>query len=436
MRRFLLLTLALVLTLSCFACSTPGQPGRFYYLRSEVGFDGSDGVISSESRELSGLTDDPTALLKDYFEGPRSRDLRSPFPRQTQLLECSIQNNTLLLELDASFADLSGIDLTLACACIAKTAFEHLNVSEIHLRASGALLNGRETVILREGDILLEDDTVDKMRTELTLYYGDQQVRYLIGHNISINPAAHENVAEYLVSLLMEAPQGYSMRSVIPRNTRLLDCSISDGTCTLNFSSDFEANAYVVSYAQRLTLLSIVNTLTQLEDIQRVEFCVEGNVIVHYRNLSISKPLVFNEAAIGPVRTAVNEFDATLYVCNGSSQYLAAVPTRLRQSAGLTQAETVVNALFAFSNPNGLFTDIPEGTVLRSLSVKNGVCIIDLSEDFLNDGIDMQLALRSIAASVCSLEGIVQARILVEGEIPAEYPDLFGNFSPKSDWYL
>lgn len=434
MKRMILLILAALLL--C-ACSAPQDPGSFYYRNDEIRYDGSNGVIASEVRDIAQLRADPDALWAAYFSGPEDADLVSPFPRDTQVISWKQDGGTLLLQMNHSFSELSGIDLTVACSCIARTAFDIIGVDAVQIYVDGALLNGAQQIEITSGQLHLADDSADRLQTDLTLYYADDQLRYLSGYDISINPATQENIAAHLVELLMEAPAGYDMVSVIPRETKLLDCTVADGTCTLDFSQEFESNAYYLSYAQRLTLMSIVNTLTQLEDVDRVEFYVEGSMIVHYRNLSISKPLVFDESAIGPVRTAVNEFDATLYVSNGSDLYLASVPTRLRQGAGFSQAELVVDALIHYDNPNGFYSSIPKDTAIRSVSIREGVCYIDLSREFLAQQEHLYLSVHSLVASVCSLEGIEQAQVTVEGTVPqGNYGDLFEPLSPGSDWYL
>lgn len=439
MKRILsfLLTLILLLPLSACGSDGPQDPGNFYYLRTEAQYEGTDGIIAPEERELKDLRDDIGALLKEYLQGPSDKALESPFPRDTTLLDWQMIRGSLHLNLSDSFAQLSGIDLSLACACLARTCLELTQASTIRIRADGAMLNGSTYVILSNDNLFLSDDSLDKLRTDLTLYYTDENRRYLLGHNISVNLAAQDDVVSYLVEQLMTAPSGMGLVSALPSGTKLLGSRISDGVCTLDFSMDFELNAFSQSYAQRTTLLSLVNTLTQLESIEKVEFHIEGSLMARYRQLNISKALVFDESIIGPVRTGVNEFDATLYLSNGSELYLAAIPTRIRSAASVSQAESVVAQLIAYHNDNGFFSTIPENTQLHSVTVEDGLCTIDLSAEFLSDTDQLRLSVRSIVASVCALEGIDRAQITVDGQTPGgDYQDLFQPLTPNSNWYL
>lgn len=439
MKRILPFILILSMILFATACSAekPLDPGDFYYRRIDTGFQSTDGVVAPETRELQGIRGDLDALLQSYFSGPTSAFLESPFPRDAVLLDWSMTDSTLNLNFNDSFAQLSGVDLTIACACICRTVFGLTDAQTILIHANGTPLDGNPYIEIGIDTLTYEDDSLDRLLTDLTLYYPDAERRYLIGHSVSINLAAQTDAISYLVEQLKDAPDGMGLVSPLPAGTKLLNATVTDGLCVLDFSPEFESNGFFQSHAQRTTLLSLVNTLTQLDTIDRVEFYLEGNLMARYRQLNISTALVFDESVIGPVRTGVNEFDATLYLSNGSELYLASVPTRIRSTAAIPQAELVVKQLLSYQNPNGFYSTIPAGTVLNRLTIEDGLCCIDLSGDFLKETNHLTLSVRSIVASVCALEGIDTVLITIDGEIPVgNYTEYFLPQSPRSDWYL
>lgn len=438
MKKWICILLCAAVGLSLFACgsSSAKDPGNFYYRRIEPEYLGTEGIIAPESRELFGLREDLQAMLELYFLGPQSSDLESPFPRDTALLDWSLENGVLQLELNDAFTQLTGIELTVACGCIARTFLELPDITAVRIFVEGALLNGESAVTLTKASLQLADDGIDKLRTDLTLYYTDDDRRYLIGQNLSINLAGQSDIVAYLVEQLQTAPTGLGLVSPLPKNTKLLGSTIENGVCTLDFSSEFETNAFSDSYAQRTTLLSLVNTLTQLENIDRVEFQLDGTLLARYRQINISKALVFDESAVGPVRTGVNEFDATLYLCNGSSMYLTAVPARIRYTTGISQPELVVSTLLSYQNSNGFYTLIPEDTQLLDVTVADGACTVNLTVEFLSSS-NLTLAVRAICASVSALDGINSVQILIEGGVPqTESADLFEPLTPDWDWFV
>ena len=440
MKRWISFLLMFALLIALLACGTERlvAPGNFYYCRAETAFGTDQGVIAAEERELWGVSDDIGAMLELYLRGPVNNTLLiSPFPRDTTLVDWKQTQNTLRINLSEEFAALNGIDLTIACACISRTFLELTDVTTIRISAENALLDGKHSIIMTGSNLAYADDSLEQLRTDLTIYYTDAEHRYLIGQKISVNLAEEENILSYLVQQLKKAPSGVGLESPLPIGTRLLEVTVTGGLCTLNFSSEFESNAFSGSAAQRITLLSLVNTLTQLEDVEQVEFCVNGNLLADYRLLNLSKPLVFDESAIGPVRTGVNEFDATLYISNGSALYLAAVPVRIRQGTGLSQAELVMQYLLNYQNHNGFYSTIPADTKLNAVVISDGICTIDLSEKFIETPAHLALSVHSIVASICDLEGIEAVQITVNGQIPTgDYADYFDILSPQDDWFL
>ena len=432
----LLLSILLLLTAGCDS-EPAGITGSFYYRRAVTEFGVTDGIVTSEKREIPGPLTDTGALLDSYFSGPEDNGLISPFPRDSAAVNWEIRDQTLILTMNDSFGALTDVELSIACACICRTFTALLPVTEVQIQLEDSLIGGQKSIVLSEDDIRLYDNGLDQSRTEFTVYYTDNQRRYLIADKVSVNLATEDDVVSYLVEALMTPPENSGLYTAIPRHTELLSYSVDDGICTINFSSEFERNSWTGCEAQRLTLLSVVNTLTQLEGIQQVEFASEGSLLISYENLAISDPFVFDENAIGPVRTGVNEFDATLYLSNGTGDALAAVPTRVRQNSGISQAELVVEALLNYEPSNSLFTQIPEGTAIRSVTVRNGTCLVDLSREFLSSDAHLLRSVRSIVASLCSLNGINSVQITVEGQTPeGDYGQLFGVLFPQSNWYL
>lgn len=439
MRKWITIFLCICLLIPLAGCAEGEMqnPGNFYYRRTETAYNNSsDDVIAPEKRELAGMEDNLEALLNAYFTGPESRGLESPFPRDTALHSWKLSGDTLYLTMSAEFSALSGIDLSVACACIGRTFLELTDVRQIRIIAAEGSLDGQTAVTLSKERLSLFDDSLEQLRTELTLYYADQQYRYLIGQSTSVNLAAQDDVVTHLIQTLMEAPEGSGLHSALPVGTKLLGAHVENGLCSLDFSAEFEANRYDRCAAQRLTLLSIVNTLCQLDEVEQVEFYVEGNLLVRYGLLSIPSSLTLEEEAIGPVRTGVNEFDATLYLANGSDRHLATVPTRIRQTAGISQPELVIRALLSYTARNGFSSPIPEDTRLNSIVIDNGVCLIDLSGNFLSAE-HLELAVHSIVASVCALENVSGARITVDGQVPSgEEESLFQVLIPEPNWFL
>ena len=136
----------------------------------------------------------------------------------------------------------------------------------------------------------------------------------------------------------------------------------------------------------RQTLAGITTrALTGLEEVDRVEFTVEGGLLIRYGSLSISEPLVRDERCIGPVRTGLGEQDATAYLCHSSENLLLPIPVRLPQNSTMSSEELLLRALLSDPGTNGIRSLIPAGTAPNFVTTYNGTCHVDLSDEFLSD---------------------------------------------------
>lgn len=135
----------------------PKSPVSFYYPAVEVIYDGKTHVIQAETREGAGYEEDIAGLLNLYLRGPISETLRSPFPGRVTVSHFSTTANTAILELSSEFSQLVGIDLTLACACIANTLFDLTQLQRVQIFATDAMLDSQASITLERDDLYFTD---------------------------------------------------------------------------------------------------------------------------------------------------------------------------------------------------------------------------------------------------------------------------------------
>ena len=148
------------------ACGQDTQSAQvpFFYPRAEFDHGASDGVIAPEIHEISGHHGDLRYLLALYLQGPSDVELRRAFPSGTILVDLVQENKSVTITLSSTAAVLSGIDQTIACACLAETCFAISDVQQVHIQsltsASGLTINTtftRDNILLPGYEILPED---------------------------------------------------------------------------------------------------------------------------------------------------------------------------------------------------------------------------------------------------------------------------------------
>ena len=161
MKRSICLLLLPILFLGILGCQQDQPklqaPVQFYYPRLEPTYGSSDSLIAPVPTESMSYGGDALALLNLYLSGPQDPAFTSPFPSGCRLLSLSVTDGTAYLQLDPSLAQLTGIDLTLACACLTLTAMELTRSEAVCISAKDAVLDGAPQILMDRSCLTLLD---------------------------------------------------------------------------------------------------------------------------------------------------------------------------------------------------------------------------------------------------------------------------------------
>lgn len=158
MKHVIITLLVLALLLSCGGCKSQkiDDPVSFYYLRRSYDFGSTDSILTAETKDASQYPS-LSMMLGAYLRGPSDLTLATPFPVGTYLLDLKTENDCLYIVLSDNFASHTGIDLSLACCALAKTAMDFSGVTSVQIRAVTALLDGESSITVTADMILLHD---------------------------------------------------------------------------------------------------------------------------------------------------------------------------------------------------------------------------------------------------------------------------------------
>lgn len=431
MKRILILFLVLSLVLSSVGCGADKREAPLYFYYRTLDAEHNSGLIGHEKAEAY-VDDTAESIGKYYFSGPQTEELRSPFPKGTSFLRADKEGDTLHITVSSALSQLTGVNLSLALSCISLTFSQLEGVGAVSVSADGALLGGQESVLLRNENILLEDNSLEIAETKITVYYANSDYRYLIPVTFGTKLENLQDQAVYALQLLLEEPEQDNLRRTLPKNTEILDLSIESGLCIVDFSHDFFRNKPITGASERMTVLSIVNTLTQFDEISEVQFYVEGESLPLYSNMDLSLHYVRDDSAIGPVRTGLNEVDASLFVLRSGDGELAELPIRIKSAANETDADALISLLLSFEDKNGYISAIPDDTQILSLTVEGYHCHVDLNSSFasnLKTENEQLKAVYALVSTLTSLESIRWVSITINGKSEGlSYVDLTKNF--------
>lgn len=169
MKRSTVLSLLLALMLLFSACnqSDPSDTVAFYYARNPQSQTvPSDTFCTVEHRRITTSNSNLRYLLSLYLQGPLDDGSVSPFPDGTQLVKLDIHNDHLFIQLSQEFAELTNIDLTLACACLSLTCFDLADANQVTIFTSATENYPAVECTMTREDLLLTDAVTWKTSSE------------------------------------------------------------------------------------------------------------------------------------------------------------------------------------------------------------------------------------------------------------------------------
>ena len=114
-------------------------------------------------------------------------------------------------------------------------------------------------------------------RTMVTLYFKNKDNNMLVPEPRLIDSKLLIiNPYEELVKLLISGPKNDALATVIPEGTKINKIEISGDTVNIDFSKEFIENHTGGLEEENKTIHSIVNTLTELIEVNGVNILIEG----------------------------------------------------------------------------------------------------------------------------------------------------------------
>ncbi len=248
----------------------------------------------------------------------------------------------------------------------------------------------------------------DDTKNACTLYYLDAEndSQFVSVPGKLSTPTTEDAVSEAFLKL--KTPQSKKLVPAIPNDIKLLSLSVSDTVCKTELSSRYERLADTTKAA---ATASLVKTICSIGDIDRVIVSCNGVVMGEFNE---------NDFLINSPRTYYDVYTVNLYFANAHFDGLQADSETISLSPDTTLEHTVISRLLSPSSSGKLKSAVPEGTSLNDVYVSEGMCVVDLSREFVNNVIHDELhegiAIYSIVNTMTELPMIDSVKILVDGK--------------------
>lgn len=274
----------------------------------------ADSKIVAEKRSIT-KTDDRNQIISlveaAYREGPKTPNLLRAVPDS---VDFDITNNGKMLgnvvdiELSSDFNDLSESARLVCIGSIVYTFSDISFVDNVRLSVDGENIADKYNMYGKNTASLNKDNVVNNPiinpekinRQKVVLYFLNEKGVKLVPEERSIEVKQSQTLEYQIVEQLIAGPAEDGNSAVIPQGTKVKDIKTEEGICYVNLTSDFVNKLSGSTEREKLIIYSIVNSLTELNTVNKVQFLIEGEKISEFKgHYDFSKTFERDESLIG-----------------------------------------------------------------------------------------------------------------------------------------
>ncbi len=283
MKRWLVLWLSVLLGAAFLAagCGKKEDPQaeaggyRVYYMNA-AGNQLVESVYKTETEAGEELVKE---LLAQMTNVPSDMDCQSVLPERVEKITYRQEESVLYLYADANYALMNPVREILCRAALTKTLTQIPGVEYLSIYCA------EQPIVDATGNpvgMLCASDFVDSIRdvnsfekTELTLYFANAAGDMLVEETREVVFSANTSMERLIVEQLFQGPETAGAAATLPPELKILNISVNDTVCSINFDGAFLNNALEVR--EYIPIYSIVNSLAELTTVSRVQIRINGS---------------------------------------------------------------------------------------------------------------------------------------------------------------
>ncbi|MBR1693232.1 MAG: GerMN domain-containing protein [Lachnospiraceae bacterium] len=296
----LLLLAGLFLTLAACGVQETYVEGereyRIYYLnKAETKI--SDVSFYTNEKDTEKLLD---LLMGQLQQTPEDTELRATIPESMELKEYFLSEGLLTVNFGDGYRQQTPTTEVLARAAVVRTLCQLEDVSYVTYTIDREALMNRSgsPVGVMNADLFVENTGSEINAYEkafLTLYFADNEGTGLKKVTREEVYSSNISMEKLVVDKVITGPaeDEADVYPTINPNTKVLSVTVKDGICYVNLDGAFQTQ--VDGVAADVTVYSLVNSLVELNNINKVQISIEGETkIVYKEQISLENPLERN----------------------------------------------------------------------------------------------------------------------------------------------
>lgn len=260
-------------------------------------------TIEPEKRVVNLVNDNTlmfNSVVDEYASGPKNSNSGLILPPEIKIIDKMYMDSTAYIDLGGGYNTLAPNLKVLCTGAIVYTLTDLSFINNVCISVEGVPVkndSGENFVMNREN--VKNNPSIDPEKTDrqtVRLYFADNSGK-LVAEERIIEVKQSLTLENQIVEQLIAGPERSTLSPTIPPSTQIKDIKTEEGICYVNLTQTFIRNTSPST--EKITIYSIVNSLTELDNVNRVQFLIEGEKLNEYGgDIDFSKPFDRDESLI------------------------------------------------------------------------------------------------------------------------------------------
>ena len=258
-------------------------------------------------------------------------------------------------------------------------------------------------------------DEIDKSKIYSVYYISTTETKIEM-HQYVMQSVSKEGQVEELLAALATVPAKLEYKAPLSMGFSILDYELEDGKILINLDSNYKELSITTEVLVRA---AIVKTLIQLSDINFVAFTIDGTQLIDATDTLVGwmNADLFIENDGNEINT-YEEVRLKLYFATEEGNELIITNRTKEYNTNISMEKLIVEELIKGPNVDSIFPTINPSTKVASVTVRDGVCYVNLDENFLLQpyNVTPEVTIFSILHSLVDLTNGNKVQIFINGD--------------------
>ena len=248
------------------------------------------------------------------------------------------------------------------------------------------------------------------------VYYVNKQETKTVAEPYECEAKTTEDLIIELLAVLETDPKNTELKKPVDSKVNILAYTFEGGQLMIDFDENYhQADAP----KEVLCRAAIVRTMCQITGVDFVSFLVSGEPLLDSNHQPVG--VMTAETFIDNTGNEINTYEKAnlkLYFANTADTALVSTTETIAYSSNISMEKLITEQVLAGPSVQEVNPTITPTTKILGVTIKDGICYLNLSEDFLTLSypVSEEMVIYSLVNSLTELPNVNKVQISIDGE--------------------